>query len=111
MSDRPGFYRGMPAFFWVDEVKDHRRAGRLAEAEEILVGVIPSLEGESRQRGTCIPTWPYEILAQLLRKQGRVDDERRLLERFVAQRLATDSRTIALVDRLQVMLEAGQRAG
>src|SRR4051794_3412785 len=65
----------------VNRVKQLKRLGQPDEAEIVLLAEVQRWEAD----GTGVAPWYYEQLAVIYRKQGHIDDEIAILERFEGQ--------------------------
>ncbi|WP_226479152.1 restriction endonuclease [Natrinema amylolyticum] len=86
-----------------DHVKKFKREGKHDAAEELLLWCIDQAEAEARAKNySTPPKWYYEHLGIIYRKDGRYEDERALLERYmsVCSSLGGEPRK-ELVDRLE----------
>jgi hypothetical protein len=54
----------------VEPVKQLKREGRLAEAEELLLECIDAVEAQARTEGGPVAPWYYEQLGIVYRKLG-----------------------------------------
>lgn len=65
-------------------VKQLKREGKHDTAEVLLLWCINQAEKETREKGySDIPRWYYKQLGIIYRKDGRYDDEREILERYI----------------------------
>lgn len=69
-SGPPGLVRGRHYTEWVEPVKQLKREGRLAEAEELLLECIDAVEAQARAEGGPVAPWYYEQLGIVYRKLG-----------------------------------------
>ena len=67
----------------VDEVKELKRKGRLAEAEKLLSKLVDAAERQFKIDGYGLPPWYYGELAIIYRRLGQFDDEVDILERYL----------------------------
>jgi hypothetical protein len=109
-SDRtsgPGTFRGRHYTRWVPEMHRLKKQGPVDDFERLVLALVDAVEAESQAgRGGVAPAY-YRELAILYRKQGRRDDERRILERFAAQRHALGVWPKKLLARLERLKAAG----
>jgi hypothetical protein len=82
-NNRPGFYQGRHYTEYIDQVKalthDDRR---LAEAEELLIGLIGAVEAEALAKQVAMAPWYTEQLAIVYHEQRRYAAELAILERY-----------------------------
>ncbi len=82
-NDKPGFYQGKHYTDYVDQVRALKRDElRMAEAEELLIGLIDAVEAESAARRVAMAPWYTEQLAMIYHKQRRYAAELAILERY-----------------------------
>jgi len=82
-NDKPGFYKGKHYTDYVDQVKALKRdERRLAEAEELLIGLIDAVEAEAFAKQVAMAPWYTEQLAIVYHEQRRYAAELALLERY-----------------------------
>jgi hypothetical protein len=82
-NNRPGFYQGKHYTDYVDHVKALKRdQRRLAEAEELLLGLIDAVEAEALAKQVAMAPWYTEQLAIIYHEQRRYAAELALLERY-----------------------------
>jgi hypothetical protein len=69
----------------VETIKHLKREGRHTEAIELLLKTVAATERESEKMGPrwVVAPWYYEQLAIIYRKEGRIEDEIAILERYV----------------------------
>lgn len=87
----------------LDHIRRLKRENQHDEAEELLLWCIDQAESESKLNNyEAPPKWYYKHLAIIYRKDGRYDDEKALLERYIAvcNELGGEPRQ-ELVDRLK----------
>jgi len=96
-----GLYQGWHYTSYVTEVRALKRAGRLGEAEVLLIGLVDAVEAESEKNGWGVAPWYYEQLAIVYRKQKRPLEELAILERYAAQRHAPGAKPAKLMERLE----------
>lgn len=85
---------------WVDPVKEMKRTGNLAEAEQVLLACVDATERTSAIDKMGVAPWFYEQLAIIYRQQKRYADEVAILDRFVQQQHAPGALPGQLADRL-----------
>lgn len=85
----------------VEAVKAAKRAGRMYEAEQLLIAEIEEQERQSRAAGWGVAPWYYEQLAIVYAKQGKTMQELEVLERYARQIKAPGARPAKLAERLQ----------
>ncbi len=68
------------------EVLELKKSGNLDEAEGMLEVLMDVVEEKARQLDRGVPHWYYEQMANIHRKRGKPKAERRVLERWTAQR-------------------------
>ena len=95
---RPGMYRGHPLWAYEESIRELKRADRLAECEQLLLGLIGSLEAFVSQEGGSLSPHFYEQLAIVRRKMRDASGEVEVLERYFRHAGALDS--IPLRERL-----------
>jgi len=96
-----GFVRGRHYTEYVEDVKALRRAGRGAEAERLLLGLVDATEAEARAEKWGVAPWYYEQLAISYRKRGNPQGEVDILERYTRQVSAPGSMPPELMTRLE----------
>ena len=101
--EQPGLYRGRHYTEYPDQVRSLKRAGRLEEAERLLLGLIDAVEAESRAERLGVAPWYYEQLAIVYRKQKNRVREQEILERFARQRHAAGVKPAKLLQRLRAI--------
>ncbi len=79
-----GNYKGRHYTEWVEEVKELKRSGDTAAAEELLHHLVDAVEAESKAQQFRPAPWYYEQLAILARKRKDYDAEVAILERYDA---------------------------
>jgi hypothetical protein len=62
--------RGRQYTEWVETIKQLKREGRLAEAEELLLECVDAVEAKARTKRTPVAPWYYEQLGIVYRKLG-----------------------------------------
>ena len=87
----------------VERVKQLKREGRHEEAIVILLKTVDATEKESEAHGGGwgVAPWYYEQLAIIYRKEGRIEDEIQILERYDRQEKAGGAGPDKLSDRLK----------
>lgn len=85
----------------VPELDRLRKAGQLADYEELLWRCVEATESEARSRGWGVAPAYYERLAILFRRQGRREDELSVLRRYEAQQKAPGVKRGKLAERLR----------
>ena len=98
-----GLYKGRHYTEYPDQVRSLKRAGRLEEAERLLLGLIGAVEAESRAERLGVAPWYYEQLAIVYRKQKNHVREQEILERFARQRHAPGVKPAKLLQRLRAI--------
>ncbi len=96
----PGYYQGRHFSEYRAEVLDLKRAGRLAEAERLLLALVDAAERESKAEREGVVPWVYEQLAIVYRKRRDRAGELRILERFAEQRQRPGAGPARLLERL-----------
>ncbi|QWC86415.1 hypothetical protein KLP28_06965 [Nocardioidaceae bacterium] len=97
-----GYHRGRHFTEWVEEVKTLRRSGRNEDALLLLTHLMDATEAEAAHQGKQWGVAPsyYEQAAIIYRKNGDLDAEVAVLERFAAQPHAPGSKPPQLSQRL-----------
>jgi len=98
-----GFYKGRHFSEYPDQVRSLKRAGRLEEAERLLLNLIEATEAESRAEASGVAPSYYEQLAIVYRKQKKKAREQEILERFARQRYSPGVMPAKLLQRLQAI--------
>jgi hypothetical protein len=98
-----GMWDGKHFTDYVDTVRSLTRAGRAAEAIELLGHLVEATERDAAIRREGVAPWYYEQLAKLHRKRGDLSAERTVLERFAAQPYGTGAAHARLLRRLAEM--------
>jgi HIRAN domain len=106
----PGLLRGKHFTDYVEKVKNLRRNGQAAEAEQLLLELIDATEAESKAKGLGVAPWYYEQLAVLYSKQGEKDREILILQRFAGQKHARGATPPRLLERLEKKKAARTKA-
>jgi hypothetical protein len=82
-NNRPGFYKGKHYTDYVDQVKELKGDDRrLAETEELLIGLIRAVEAEALAKQVAMAPWYTEQLAIVYHEQRRYAAELAILERY-----------------------------
>jgi hypothetical protein len=85
---------------WADDIKQLRRDGNVADAEQLLLECVDAVESESRAEGWGVAPWYYEQLAILYHKEKRAEMELEILRRYASQSPAPGVKPQRLMDRL-----------
>lgn len=96
-----GFYNGRHYSDYVEEVRNLKRDGILAQAEKLLIDLIEAIECEARVMHWGVAPWYYSQLAIIYRKQNQTENEIAILQRFARQRHAPGAGPAKLLDRLK----------
>lgn len=99
--EAPGLVDDLHYSAFADDVKAHKRAGRLGQAEALLLRLVAAVEEEARAEGWGVAPWYYEQLAIVYARLGEVGSEIQILERFVRQSHARGAGTARLLRRLE----------
>ncbi len=99
-TNAEGLVRGRHYTSWVDVIKELRREGGVAEAEQLLLECVAAVESESRAEGWGVAPAYYEQLAILYRKESKSEMELEILRRFARQPHAPGVKPQRLLDRL-----------
>ncbi len=94
---------------YVGTVKELKRAGRLDEAEALLLRLVEATEAESREGVGGVAPWYYEQLAIIYRKQNDIKKEIAILRRYESQEKAPGVKPSVLAQRLRKTEELLQR--
>jgi len=81
-----GYYNGRHYTTYIDDVKNLKRDGKLAEAERLLLELVKVAEEQAGTDELGVPPWYYEQLAIVYRKQKTYDKEISILERYAKQK-------------------------
>jgi hypothetical protein len=73
---------------YIETVKQLKRAGKLDEAEALLIKLVDATEAESNTGIGGVAPWYYEQLAIIYRKQNRLESEISILKRYENQEKA-----------------------
>jgi len=84
-SKQPGFLRGQHLTTYIQDVKNLKKSGNLAEAEKLLFELADATEEECRIEKVGVALWYYEELAKVYRKMKEYKKEVDILERFAKQ--------------------------
>lgn len=86
----------------VEDIKQLKRELRYEEAISLLLNTINATEHEASVAGTGwgVAPWYYEQLAIIYRKQGRINDEIAILERYDSQEKSIGDSPQRLKERL-----------
>lgn len=84
---REGALDGRHHSAYQQDVLNLKRSGDLEGAERLLLRLVEVVEREARvsAKDWPIPGWHYQQLAIIYKKLKRPDDERAIVERYVAQ--------------------------
>ena len=104
--EKPGFYKGKHYSAYVEEVRELKRAEDWEKAELLLLHLIEATEAESRAFQVIVAPWYYENLAIIYRKQKNTSFEISILERYIQQLHAPNSK---LQERLEKARLSKQR--
>ncbi len=97
----PGAYRGRHFTTYVEEVKELKRAGRIDEAEALLLQLVEATEAEDKREKLGVAPWYYQQLAMIYRKRKDYVAEVGVLERFAKHRHGSGVLPSALIERLR----------
>lgn len=95
----------------VDAVKQAKRSGNLANAENLLLKELDRQEMASAENGHGVAPWYYEQLAIVYLRQKRYADELKILERYDQQIKSPGARPAKLKERLLKARERNSRLG
>lgn len=104
-----GFVKGAHYTNHVDDIKQLKRDGNIAEAVELLLQLVDAVEAEAAANRWGVAPWYYEQLAILYRKEKRYPDEVAILERYLNQKKASGVKPGKLAERLAKARELAQR--
>jgi lipopolysaccharide biosynthesis regulator YciM len=96
----PGQYNGQHFTTYVTHVQDLQRAGKLNEAEQLLLHLVDATEADSQAHACGVAPWYYEQLAIIYRKQKDHQREIAILERFQRQTHSPGVKPAQLTQRL-----------
>ncbi len=99
--ERPGNYQGKHFPAYTGRVLEYKKAGKLEEAEELLIHLVDATEAESMKDGRGVAPWYYEELAKIYRKQRNYSREVEILEQFKGQKHAPGVMSAILLKRLE----------
>jgi hypothetical protein len=105
----PGACRGRHYTTYVEEAKELKRSGKLAEAETLLLELVKATEAEDKKERRGVAPWYYQELALIYRKRKDYVSEVKILERFAKQRHGPGVSPPLLLERLakaRALLEA-----
>ncbi len=108
---KPRFVGGRHYTEHVEEVKALKRAGRLNEAEELLLKLVATVEEEARAQGWGVAPWYYEQPAIIYRRRKDYAAEVAILKRYMAQPHAPGVGPQKLSERLKKVQHLLERAG
>lgn len=97
----PGMVLGRHFTTFVEEVKELKRRGENNAAVLLLSELVVATEAEDAMDHFGVAPWYYEQLAILYRRQGDLDGEIAVLERYASHRHAQGVKPPRLLDRLQ----------
>jgi|Deesub1362A_J573_1020465.scaffolds.fasta_scaffold08724_2 tetratricopeptide (TPR) repeat protein len=80
---KPGFIGGKHYTEYTNDIETLKRAGRLDEAEKLLLKLLEAIE--ARATGAGVAPWYYEQLAIIYRKRKDYAAEVSILERYMKQ--------------------------
>ena len=86
---------------YIKEIKKLKLDGKLEEAEQLLLQLLPVIE-EGMRSCNALPSWYYEQLAILFSKQNNYAGELAVLERY-EKGCAPDRRQISMIKRLAML--------
>lgn len=86
---------------FINQVKHLKKQSRLDEAIDLPLNLVAQIEKEAQQEGGGVPTWYYEQLAVIYRKQKRLHDEIAILERYLDHQKGAVLPNDSLAVRLQ----------
>lgn len=103
--ERPGNYQGKHFPAYTGRVLEYKKAGKLEEAEELLIHLVDATEAESMKDGRGVAPWYYEELAKIYRKWDNYSKEIEILERFKMQKHSPGVKPPILIERLEKIKE------
>lgn len=98
---KEGYVDGKHFTEYVETVRELKRAGRLDEAEALLLKLVDATEAESRAGVGGVAPWYYKQLAIIYRKQTNPDKEVAILQRYEGQEKAPGATPPLLAQRLK----------
>jgi hypothetical protein len=107
---KEGYVNGKHFTEYVETVKQLKRAGKLDEAEALLLKLVDATEAESTKGVGGVAPWYYEQLAIIYRKQNKVESEISILNRYENQEKAPGVKPGILSARLLKAEELGRKA-
>ena len=96
-----GNYQGRHYSTYVEDVRALKRAGRLDEAEQLLLHLIDAVEAEAREKQWGVAGWYYGHLAIVRRKQRNRAGEVAILQRYARQHHGRVVGPLKLLERLR----------
>lgn len=111
MAEKPGFVDGRHYTAYVSTVRDLKRRGDPAAAEELLLKLVDATEAEARAERWGVAPAYYEELAILYRKQKAPEKELVVLERYERQAKAPGATPGRLAERLAKVRQKMARGG
>jgi len=97
---KPGYHGGRHFTTYVTDVKNLKKAGKLEEAERLLLELVRATEEENRVENLGVAPWYYEELAKIYRKQRDYAKEVAVLERYARHKHAPGVKPAKLMERL-----------
>lgn len=85
---------------YTEEIKNLKKVKKHDEAIWLLLKILDAIERESREFDDGVSPWYYEQLAIIYRKEKRVADEIKVLERFAAQKKSPGVKPKKLAEQL-----------
>ena len=82
IPDKAGFINGRHFSSYALEAMALRRAGRVDEAEKLLLALVEAMEADARANNWSVAPWYYKQLAILYNKRQDTDSELGILERY-----------------------------
>ena len=107
---KEGYVNGKHFTECVETVKQLKRAGKLDEAEALLLKLVDATEAESNKGAGGVAPWYYEQLAIIYRKQNRLESEISILKRYESQEKAAGMKPGILLERLLKVEELVRKA-
>jgi len=95
-----GYHDGRHFTTYVTDVKSLKKAGKLEDAERLLLKLVRATEEENRVENLGVAPWYYEELAKIYRKQRNYAEEIAILERYARHRHAPGAKPARLMERL-----------